>query len=174
MNMKKIQKLLFAALLVMLTFSPGVLTQPVWVTQNPLPQCNTINDVQFIGISTGYEAGNYGTIFKTTNAGANWISQASGTTENLNSISFINVSTGYIAGGLNNRVVLKTTNGGANWLLLNTGGGSGFLAIGFSDANTGFAGGYGGLFMRTTNGGANWNTLTFAAVSLHSIFICTP
>ena len=26
--------------------SPGTFSQPVWVTQNPLPQCNTINDVQ--------------------------------------------------------------------------------------------------------------------------------
>ncbi|NOS84652.1 MAG: hypothetical protein HOP31_05885, partial [Ignavibacteria bacterium] len=124
--MNKIQRIIFTVLLMKLAICTGTFAQPVWVTQNPLPQCNTINDVQFIGASTGYEAGNYGTILKTTNGGLNWVSQVSGTTENLKSVFFLNANTGFIAGGFNSWIILKTTNGGVNWVLSNLGNGGGF------------------------------------------------
>ncbi len=111
--MIKEHRIIFPALLLLATIFHGTFSQPVWVTQNPLPQCNTLNDVEFIGASTGYEAGNYGTILKTTDGGSSWISQSSGTTENLNSVSFLNAATGFIAGGQNAWVILKTTNRGA-------------------------------------------------------------
>src|SRR5688572_16004426 len=110
---------MYKIILILLIMSGGVLnSQPVWQCQNPLPQCNTLNDVKFINAATGFSAGDYGTILKTTNGGVNWVSQVSGITQDLKSVSFPNSSTGYTAGYYSTAAVLKTTNGGANWVSL--------------------------------------------------------
>ncbi len=65
-----------------------------------------LNSIQFVDLSTGYIAGNNGTILKSTNAGGNWTSQQSNTTNYLNSIYFINTLTGWAVG--QNGIVLRT------------------------------------------------------------------
>lgn len=45
-----------------------------WFWQNPLPQGNVLNSVEFINSNTGWAVGDKGTILKTTNGGINWIS----------------------------------------------------------------------------------------------------
>jgi photosystem II stability/assembly factor-like uncharacterized protein len=81
-----------------------------------------------------------------------WVSQTSGTTQNLNGAYFINESTGWIAG--NNGTLLKTTNSGNNWVQYSTG--SAVSDVYFIDAQKGFAVGSSGMFTKTTNGGLNW------------------
>jgi hypothetical protein len=70
----------------------------------------TVRSVHFVNSTSGYAAGNYGTIFKTTDTGNNWSQLNSGVTENLAHIWFTDASTGYAVG--ENGVILKTTNGG--------------------------------------------------------------
>ncbi|GAP43286.1 protein containing Por secretion system C-terminal sorting domain [Lentimicrobium saccharophilum] len=70
----------------------------------------TVRSVHFVNKTSGYAAGNYGTIFKTTDTGNNWSQLNSGVTENLTHIWFTDASTGYAVG--ENGVILKTTNGG--------------------------------------------------------------
>src|SRR5690349_9326587 len=152
-------------------FSAVTVSQPVWVNQNPRPQCNTLNDVKFTGTNTLYIAGNYGTIMKSTNAGANWVSQVSGTTENLEAVFFVNANTGFIAGGAGNSLVLKTTNGGTNWGLTDLGGSFGLQDVYFADANTGYLSGIFGTVYKTTNSGVNWNTLAVpSTANFYSVF----
>lgn len=121
-NRKHFAFIAWLGISVIFIFHLSIPAQPVWVTQNPVPQCNTLNDTKFIG-SIGYSAGNYGTILKSTNGGLNWFSQNSTTTEDLKSISFIQPNTGFAAGGSNTWIILKTINGGTNWTLSSTGGG---------------------------------------------------
>ncbi|MHC4216878.1 MAG: YCF48-related protein [Planctomycetota bacterium] len=109
---------------------------------------------------TGWTVGNAGTILKTTDGGANWSSQTSGTTENLRVSSFpTDDQTGYTAGW--NSTILKTTDGGTNWSVQNTGGGIMLQGMHFPvDADTGYAVGDQGTILNTTNGGTNWSAQT--------------
>jgi hypothetical protein len=61
-------------------------------------------------INTGYAVSPGGEIIKTTNGGANWTTQTSGSINDLNFIFFKDANTGYIVG--DQGTILKTTNGG--------------------------------------------------------------
>jgi photosystem II stability/assembly factor-like uncharacterized protein len=63
----------------------------------------------------GYTCALYGFINKTTNGGATWKAQTSGTSESLNEIFFLNATTGFVVG--TNGTLLKTTDGGDDFKL---------------------------------------------------------
>jgi len=81
-----------------------------WEWQNPIPTVYSLLSVHFTDANTGYAVGDAGTILKTIDGGATWISQTSGTTLPLNSIYFPDADTGFAVG--NDGTILKTTNGG--------------------------------------------------------------
>jgi hypothetical protein len=63
-----------------------------------------------VNSTTGFTAGDGGTILKTNDAGVTWVSSPSGTTNDLESLSFADATVGYVCG--NSGIILKTTNGG--------------------------------------------------------------
>ena len=80
-----------------------------------------MNSVYFVDDSIGWAAGSeyngsifQGVIFKTTNQGETWTTQAIGVTNILDDIFFINENTGWTVGG--DGIILKTTDGGENWI----------------------------------------------------------
>ena len=87
-----------------------------------------------------------------------WVTQNSGTTQNIYDIFFINSNIGYAScdGG----ILLKTTNGGNNWMILPGPYTNGLNAVRFFDLNTGLV--LGNPIYKTTNAGLNW----FQAVTL--------
>ena len=91
-----------------------VLAQFGWFWQNPLPQGNHLYDVSFTDANTGTAVGDAGTILRTTNGGALWTSQPSGTTNQLFGVYFTDASTGTAVGG--NGTILRTTTGGVIWV----------------------------------------------------------
>jgi photosystem II stability/assembly factor-like uncharacterized protein len=86
-----------------------------------------------------------GLILRTTDGGATWTSQSSGTTLPLYGVSFVDANTGWAVG----YTILHTTNGGATWRNQGYGG----VAVSFLDANTGWVVGGGGTILHTTTGG---------------------
>ncbi len=54
-----------------------------WFWQNPLPTGQSLSGVSFSDPNTGTAVGYGGTILRTTNGGASWESQSSGTTNTL-------------------------------------------------------------------------------------------
>jgi photosystem II stability/assembly factor-like uncharacterized protein len=52
-----------------------------WVWQKPLPQGNSLYGVTFTDASHGWAVGGTGTILATSNGGATWTAQSSGTTD---------------------------------------------------------------------------------------------
>ena len=93
------------------------------------------------------------TIYRTTDAGINWISQLQDTFQvSLSSVYFIDENNGWALG---NNLILHTTNGGYNWIkqssdtLYNE-----FNTVHFTDLNNGYA--VGSAILRTTNGGSDW------------------
>ena len=102
----------------------------------------------------GTAVGHLGVILRTTDGGATWVSQTSGTTWNLIGVSFTDVNTGTIVG--QNGTILRTTDGGATWTGQISGTTDLLMAVSFTDVNTGTVVGANGTILRTTDGGATW------------------
>jgi photosystem II stability/assembly factor-like uncharacterized protein len=98
--------------------------------------------------------GNNGKLLKTTNAGANWSTVASGTSNNLYSIYFVSPLVGYVAGA--GGTILKTADGGANWNLQTSGTVQDLSDIRFYNELHGIASGNNGTVIMTNNGGDTW------------------
>src|SRR5439155_71584 len=125
-----------------------------WVWQNPLPQGNWLFGVSFTDANNGTAVGGYGAIVRTTDGGAHWLSQTSGTTSDLNAVSFTDANNGTAVSWYG--IIIRTTDGGTNWVQQNSGTGNFLWGVSFTDANNGTAVGEDGTIRRTTNGGQTW------------------
>jgi photosystem II stability/assembly factor-like uncharacterized protein len=131
------------------------------------------NSVFFINSNTGFITAS-SSVYKTTDAGANWtgsnLSQGS-----LIKMIFANANTGYITRYAGSSI-MKTTNCGVNWTgpvaipdltyannLFCTGGDTLFVAGSSQSA-------YYGRIVRSTNGGVNWTTQYSGSSSYTQIF----
>jgi len=108
------------------------------------------------GTQRAWIVGDGGVIRATTNAGASWFTQSSGTGSDLHGVFFLNENEGWIGG--QNNMLLYTSNGGSNWFLRNTGINVGIDAVYFLNSNEGWAVGNFGAIFGTTNGGVSWFT----------------
>ncbi|MBU0509838.1 hypothetical protein KKH27_13530 [bacterium] len=70
-----------------------------WQWQNPLPTGNYLSDVVFINENVGWIVGSSGTILHTTDGGASWTHQGSGTNSELTAIGFFDSQRGFAVGG---------------------------------------------------------------------------
>jgi photosystem II stability/assembly factor-like uncharacterized protein len=152
-TMKTFSFLFLFSLCVELTFA-----QSGWFRQSPLPTGNTLLGVFFTDRNTGTAVGKNGTILRTTDGGARWVEQTSGTTSDLYSVFFTDRNTGTAVG--KNGTILRTTDGGARWVEQTSGTENDLLGVYFTDAKTGTAVGKNGTILRTTDGGARWTEQT--------------
>src|SRR5690349_14881713 len=127
-----INKLLFVLLL--LAISTSGYCQPAWTNQYSGVNVG-LNSVTFLNTNTGYVAGAFGTILKTSNGGVNWIAQGCGSTDTIFSMHFINASTGTLIGA--NGLIRRTTNGGATWSTQTCGSSGTLRALQFLNSYTG-------------------------------------
>ena len=74
-------------------------SQGGWFYQNPYPTGNKLNSIDYINSNTGTAVGDLGTILRTTDGGATWISQSIGIATSLNGVSFSDENNGAIVGG---------------------------------------------------------------------------
>jgi len=152
--------------------------QSGWTWQNPLPQGNLLNDVEFTDKDTGIAVGDFGTILRTMDGGVNWITVPSRTTDDLYDISFIDQFYGNIVG---DHTILQTTDGGQTWTMQHHPGWGHLRGISFPSINTGIVVGYydagweyppGSVIVRTTDGGRNWTfQRRYPQGGLHGIFL---
>ena len=108
--------------------------------------------------STGYIVGTSGTIFKTIDAGNNWIKQISNTTNTLESVFFVDLNTGYAVG--ENKIILKTIDGGQNWVTQLAPTSGKLNSVFFTSASVGYSVGAWGVILKTSNGGVTWTSQT--------------
>ncbi|MCB0724841.1 MAG: T9SS type A sorting domain-containing protein [Ignavibacteriae bacterium] len=94
-----------------------------------------------------------------SNAQNGWVTQNSGTTNDLWCVQFINETTGFCSG--EGGIIIKTTNGGSTWFMQVTGTSDTLFCIQFPNLtnDTGYACGSSGTLRKTTNGGINWFSL---------------
>ncbi len=116
MNVKRAAVALTAGVAAALAFTaqaPGSVSvgHSGWKWGNPLPQGNTIRVVDF-NSGTGYAAGDFGTLLKTTDAGATWTGIPTGITSALDRIDVISPNTIVIGGACSAR---RSDDGGATF-----------------------------------------------------------
>ena len=139
-------------------------TYPQWYWQNPLPQGNSLQSVNFVSSTVGFTVGQGGAILKTTDGGTTWVSQTSETTFDMEDIFFIDANNGWAVGWY--RTILRTTNGGTTWTFQTSGVSTYFQSVCFTDLNNGTAVGQGGTILRTTDGGTNWTSQTSGTTNI--------
>jgi photosystem II stability/assembly factor-like uncharacterized protein len=130
----------------------------------PYAGSTEMNGVYFVSPDLGWVYGANGKIYKTTDAGLNWVNQPSGVNRTLSKGIFIDENEGWIVGGWSDGtqfLVLHTSNGGTTWQ--NQSFGSTSFAtntVYFSDPLTGWIGGTDNtltpFIYATTDGGLNW------------------
>lgn len=118
----------------------------------------TISDdmtaMSFINTNTGWGSCWGGHMYATTDGGANWNQQNSGTLLHLHGIFFANALTGWSTiDDPNGGGIIATTNGGINWSF-QLSGIPGQHSVFFINSSTGYSSG--GNIYKTTNGGTNW------------------
>ncbi|MCK5051353.1 MAG: T9SS type A sorting domain-containing protein [Candidatus Cloacimonetes bacterium] len=99
------------------------------------------NNIYAAGCLNGGAAG---AVFKSNNAGGNWINSSFPTTYGLYDVEFADEQIGYTCGWLGK--IFKTTNGGSSWSPLNSGTGNVLRWMSVVDENNVFI-----------VGGSNWN-----------------
>lgn len=150
-----------------------------WYFVTPRPTNMTLNNVRFLNQNTAIAIGYYGTVFTTTDGGANWSNPMSTSAvtglDKLHyfDMTFFDQNTGYIigdnAGGITK--LFKTTNSGFRWTLVYQFTGLA-RAMHFIDHNTGWVGN-GIQMLRTINGGISWqsSSTTFPSGIISVIFL---
>ncbi|MBK8553735.1 MAG: hypothetical protein IPL53_22870 [Ignavibacteria bacterium] len=141
-------------------------SQTNWYWQNPLPQGNDLNHIQFANNSTGFAVGNAGTFAKTTNGGVNWsynfqiagLSTYDLTPLNISSMAVTNNYTIFISA---DKKIMRSTDSGIRWDTVGYSSHFAFSSLFFVDQNTGYSttnnnfSDFGEVY-KTTNGGSNW------------------
>ena len=111
--------------------------------------------VAFPDATHGWAVGEGGAILVTTNGGATWSKQSSGTFATFWGVAFSDATHGWAVG--EGGLILATTNGGATWSARGSGTSELLYDVAFSDATHGWAVGEGGTILATTDGGATWS-----------------
>ncbi len=126
-----------------------------------------VNDISFADANTGYGAGEYSSVTKTTDGGMTFESQSlTYAYYNFKTVFFINAYTGFIAGGTMlppyTGIIYKTSNGGFNWVPINVQMQDvEFRSISFPNPTTGYMVGGDvtqstGVIFKTIDGGNTW------------------
>jgi photosystem II stability/assembly factor-like uncharacterized protein len=133
----------------------------------PAPIATGILDgVDFVDLLTGWAVGEGGKIIKTTDGGATWNAQVSGTTGSLSAVTFLDSQTGWATAILGGEI-LRTTDGGSNWSIVNVNPSYALRDIAFVDANNGWAVGadltnfpisVNSVLLHSNDGGGTWTT----------------
>ena len=124
-------------------------------------------DVSFQDALQGWAVGKAGTILHTSDGGATWASQSSGTEFELAQVAFVDTNNGWVVGKFG--MILHTSDGGRTWesqadrsITLDRS----LVAVSFVDELTGWAFTQRGSFMLATkDGGKTWTREFFSNTS---------
>lgn len=132
-----------------------------WSWSNPSPQGERISDIAFTG-STGYAVGDFGTLLRSTDAGATWTGLPSGTVQNLSRIGLVGPAGFVTSGGC---AVRRSGDTGTTIAPVDVGGGdtgcgTTVVATAFADASNGLIVFATGVVLGTADGGVSLSRRT--------------
>jgi|GEM_PF-6939852 photosystem II stability/assembly factor-like uncharacterized protein len=120
---------------------------------NEIPRDVDLNDLHFPDPVHGWTVGSSGTILHSTNSGANWEIQQSGTANNLNGVWAKSDRAAFCVGDRGTAVY--TADGGTTWNPMAMGTEQNLKRICFSTESIGWVAGY-QIILRTSSGGTSW------------------
>ncbi|MEO6095423.1 MAG: YCF48-related protein [Fibrobacteria bacterium] len=126
--------------------------------------------VSFGNSNTGCAVGDSGNIIRTTNSGANWVSAASGTTQNLRCVDFPSTNTGFAAGA--GGTVVKTTNG-TSWSAITSGTTQNLNGTYWTGTSNGWIVGDAGTIRKSANGTSFTAQTSGTTQNLNSVYFTT-
>ena len=165
MNLKRCAAAALAAMgaLVLPAASPASVSvgHSGWFWGNPLPQGNTLRALDFKG-GTGYAAGDFGTLLRSSDGGATWTGVQTGITSDLDSIDVISPTSVVIAGGCSAR---RSDDGGTTFRRLpftpsELSCPEGVQSMSFPSTNVGYLLLRDGTLLSTTDGGDSFSRMT--------------
>ena len=106
----------------------------------------------------GWAVGWEGTILATSDGGATWEKQTSGTPEPLFAVHFVDAQTGWAVGW--EGTILATSDGGATWEKQTSGTSRDLYGVHFVEVERGWIVGTEGTILATSDGGATWEKQT--------------
>jgi photosystem II stability/assembly factor-like uncharacterized protein len=113
----------------------------------------TLEAVACADVDHAWAVGDEGTILATTDGGAGWNAQTSGTIDSLYGVAFVDTVHGWAVG--DNGTIRVTTNGGATWGSQSSGTTNELYGVAFTNAHRGWAVGEHGTIVGTADG-AGW------------------
>src|SRR3989338_3451927 len=119
--------------------------------------------VDVLNATTAVIVGTGGTIRKTTDSGATWPAQTSGTRNNLRGVDMITSMLGVAVG--DGGEILKTVNGGTTWTPQTSGVTSSMTTVDPISTTAAWAGTSSGTHLKTLNGGTTWTPSTMSGVT---------
>lgn len=128
-----------------------------WNPVGPLPAADFPSGVAFATPTVGVMVGQNGRIYRTTDAGANWVVVPSGTSTHLSRVAFTSATVGIATGS---QVILRTEDGGLTWQTVVSQQQAFLQAVAFADATTAVVAGSSGWFLRSTDAGKTWTELS--------------
>jgi photosystem II stability/assembly factor-like uncharacterized protein len=135
---------------------------------SPLPV--DLLDVSMPDANTAVAVGVGGTILRSTNGGATWSVQTSGTAVDLHAVWFIDALTGWVVGTAG--TILHTDDGGLTWIPQLSVTSEWLFGVRFVTASTGVAVGNNGVVLITYDGGLEWvSEYTVAQYALYDVAI---
>lgn len=105
--------------------------------------------------------------FSTTSAWAGWVSQESGTTQDLHAIFFPTDAIGYAVG--KNGTILRSINGGVTWESKSTGSAN-YNDVLFFSSKEGYVLGSNGKLLKTTDYGENFTEISISGIPSNAVF----
>ncbi len=146
-----------------------------WYWQMPQPAA-ALNGCTFAAPGQAWAVGLGGLVERSTDGGATWAAQPTGSDADLWSVAFADADHGCVVGGQATAdepgVILRTTDAGADWSDVTPAGLTATLTnVSFSDATHGWVGTAVGTVLKTTDGGATWATIALPSAGKDSVVV---
>lgn len=137
--------------------------EAVWKVMRSTAWQTHFRALHFVDAQNGWIVGDNGVIAHTSDGGATFLPQKSGTSDSLSSVSFVNPKEGWAVG--ENGTIIHTKDGGENWETQVSGTKISLKSVQFINSRQGWAVGGGhdrdsrpfSVLLHTDDGGATWN-----------------
>ena len=163
--MKRRSVAVFICLFLLLTIQ-SVPAQTGWQWQYPLPQGNSLYDVQYFNSSIAIAVGAVSTVIITTDGGSSWAvtTNAAGLSMTLRAVRMLDALTAIAVG--DGGTIIRTADGGIIWAAQTSGTSADLNDVAFAGPNTGYIVGSAGTILKTTDGGISWIPLSSGSEAL--------
>ena len=129
----------------------------IWTELNPkVPRVDYLG-IHFVNVDTGWACGDLGTVIKTTDGGANWMTEETNTTTPILKVNSFDGQI-VIAAGFSG-LILRSSDGGESWMQITSGVTGDLWGLQMINDTLGWACGKSNSLIKTTDAGLTWTRI---------------